>query len=233
MLSTTRASISLVVLTPLLLAVLSCRAPAGGPSTTDSKPGAESVTAFLKDANDTLLSLGKASNEAGWVQSTFITTDTQAISARTNDAYVTAATNYAKKAATFPASIGTPDEQRQLSVLKNTMTMAAPANAAEATEMTRLGAALEAAYGSGKYCPSGAEAADSCLDIEAVTKILAENRDPKRLREVWEGWHTISPPMKKDYVRFAELMNKGAKEIGFADNGVMWRSRYDLSLIHI
>jgi len=229
MLSTTRASISLVVLTPLLLAVLSCRAPAGGPSTTDSKPGAESVTAFLKDANDTLLSLGKASNEAGWVQSTFITTDTQAISARTNDVYVTAATNYAKKAATFPASIGTPDEQRQLSVLKNTMTMAAPANAAEAAEMTRLGAALEAAYGSGKYCPSGVEAADSCLDIEAVTKILAENRDPKRLREVWEGWHTISPPMKKDYVRFAELMNKGAREIGFADNGVMWRSRYDMA----
>jgi peptidyl-dipeptidase A len=114
-------------------------------------------------------------------------------------------------------------------VLKNTMTMAAPADAAEAAEMTRLGAALEAAYGSGKYCPSGAEAADSCLDIEAVTKILAENRDPKRLREVWEGWHTISPPMKKDYVRFADLMNKGAKEIGFADNGVMWRSRYDMA----
>jgi peptidyl-dipeptidase A len=35
--------------------------------------------------------------------------------------------------------------------------------------------------------------------------------------------------MKKDYVRFADLMNKGAKEIGFADNGVMWRSRYDMA----
>ena len=230
MLSSTRAFVLFLVLTPLLLAAVSCRAPGtGGPGATDSTPGADSVTAFLKDANDTLLSLGKASNEAGWVQSTFITTDTQAISARVNDAYVTAATNYAKKAATFPAGAGTPDEQRQLSVLKNTMTMAAPANPAEAAEMTRLGAALEAAYGSGKYCPSGVEAADSCLDIEAVTKILAENRDPKRLREVWEGWHTISPAMKKDYVRFAELMNKGAKEIGFADNGVMWRSRYDMA----
>ena len=230
MLSQTRASLSLPVLAPLLLAALSCQAPGtGGPGAADSKAGANGVTAFLKDANDTLLSLGKAANEAGWVQSTFITTDTQAISARINEAYVTAATNYAKKAATFPAGTGTPDEQRQLSVLKNTMTMAAPANPAEAAEMTRLGAALEAAYGSGKYCPSGAEAADSCLDIEAVTKILAENRDPKRLREVWEGWHTISPPMKKDYMRFAELMNKGAKEIGFADNGVMWRSRYDMA----
>ena len=119
------------------------------------RPAPSGVTAFLKDANDTLLSLGKAANEAGWVQSTFITTDTQAISARTNEAYVTAATNYAKKAATFPAGAGTPDEQRQLTVLKNTMTMAAPADPAEAAEMTRLGAALEAAYGSGKYCPAG------------------------------------------------------------------------------
>ncbi len=219
----------LAVLVSILLCTTACQGSrTGSPGASDQKAGAEGVTAFLKDANDTLLSLGKAANEAGWVQSTFITTDTQAISARINEAYVTAATNYAKKAATFPAGAGTADEQRQLTVLKSTLTMAAPANPAEAAEMTRLGAALEAAYGSGKYCPAGVEAADSCLDIEAVTKIMAESRDPKRLREVWEGWHTIALPMKKDYVRFAELMNKGAKEIGFADNGVMWRSRYDM-----
>ena len=34
--------------------------------------------------------------------------------------------------------------------------------------------------------------------------------------------------MKKDYARFVELSNKGAKEIGFADTGAMWRSRYDM-----
>ncbi len=226
--TTTRWRISVVILAALVPATLSCRTPpAGGPGT-GSKAGAEGVTAFLKDANDTLLSLGKAANEAGWVQSTFITADTQAISARINEAYVTAATDYAKQAATFPAGAGTAEEQRQLTVLKNTLSMAAPADPAEAAEMTRLGAALEAAYGSGKFCPSGASG-DACLDIEAVTKILAENRNPGRLREVWEGWHTISPPMKKDYARFVELMNKGAKEIGFPDNGAMWRSRYDMA----
>jgi peptidyl-dipeptidase A len=34
--------------------------------------------------------------------------------------------------------------------------------------------------------------------------------------------------MKKDYARFAELSNKGAKEMGFADTGAMWRSKYDM-----
>ena len=57
---------------------------------------------------------------------------------------------------------------------------------------------------------------------------MANSRDEKRLRQVWEGWHTISPPMKKDYARFAELSNKGAKELGFADTGAMWRSKYDM-----
>ena len=53
-------------------------------------------------------------------------------------------------------------------------------------------------------------------------------RNEKELRREWEGWHTISPPMKKDYARFAELSNKGAKELGFADTGAMWRSKYDM-----
>ena len=34
--------------------------------------------------------------------------------------------------------------------------------------------------------------------------------------------------MRKDYVRFVELVNEGAKEMGFADAGEMWRSGYDM-----
>ena len=35
--------------------------------------------------------------------------------------------------------------------------------------------------------------------------------------------------MKQDYARFVELSNEGAKEVGFADTGAMWRSRYDMA----
>jgi len=57
---------------------------------------------------------------------------------------------------------------------------------------------------------------------------MATTRDEKLLREAWEGWHTIAPPMRKDYARFVELSNKGASELGFADTGAMWRAKYDM-----
>ncbi|HEX7708112.1 MAG TPA: M2 family metallopeptidase, partial [Thermoanaerobaculia bacterium] len=48
------------------------------------------------------------------------------------------------------------------------------------------------------------------------------------LLEAWRGWHTISPPMRGSYTRFVELMNSGAKELGYSDVGAMWRSKYDM-----
>src|SRR5690606_32369959 len=42
------------------------------------------------------------------------------------------------------------------------------------------------------------------------------------------GWHTIGRPMREDYVRFVELANEGARELGYEDLGVMWRSGYDM-----
>ena len=34
--------------------------------------------------------------------------------------------------------------------------------------------------------------------------------------------------MRKNFTRYVELANKGARELGFADNGAMWRSGYDM-----
>src|SRR3954465_10390563 len=144
-------------------------------STTNPKPDANNVTQFLAQANDNLLKLGTPRNEAGWVQDNFITVDTQAISARATEGLVNAATDYAKRAARFPADAGTPEERRQLTVLKNTMTMAGPSDPKKTAELTTITARLAAAYGSGKYCPAGQEGTEGCLDVEAVTKVLAEN----------------------------------------------------------
>jgi hypothetical protein len=54
------------------------------------------------------------------------------------------------------------------------------------------------------------------------------SRDPEELKKAWVGWHQIAIPIRKDYVRFVELSNKGAKEMGFKDTGAMWRSKYDM-----
>jgi len=213
----------LAIVMLLLLVLGGCRAaaPTGGAPATDLK-------AFLDEVDATLLRLSNEANQAGWVQETYITPDTEAIAARASEALMNAVTGFAKRAATFNAQSATPEQQRQLTVLKNSITMASPSEAKESEELAKLVTSMNGAYGRGKYCPAGEGSSETCLDIEAITEILAKDRNPAHIRDVWEGWHTISPPFKKDYVRFVELSNKGAKELGFANTGAMWRSKYDM-----
>jgi len=79
---------------------------------------------------------------------------------------------------------------------------------------------MDATYGVAKWGP---------LDINTIAKIMRENCDPRRLLEVWEGWHTVAPPMRDRYTRFVHLMNEGARELGYGDVGLMWRSKYDMA----
>ena len=182
---------------------------------------------FLDEVNSDMLRLLTAANRAGWVQSTYITPDTEALAAQASEALITAVTKYARQARRFDKVTLPPADRRQMEVLKNSLTMSAPPDPKEAEELSRLVASMEGVYGSGKYCPKAAAPAE-CLDIEKITEILAESREPKRLQEVWEGWHTISIPMRRDYARFVELSNKGAVALGYADTGAMWRGKYDM-----
>ena len=174
-----------------------------------------------------MLKLGIELSQAGWVQSTFITIDTEAINARADQAYSEAVARYAKAAARFDQVTVPPDQRRQLNLLKLSLEKVTPSDPKEAEELSKLAASLEATYGRGKWCQDPAKP-DACLDIEKITEVLATSRDPKWVRDVWEGWHTISVPMRKDYTRFVELANKGARELGFADTGAMWRLKYDM-----
>jgi peptidyl-dipeptidase A len=208
----------------ILLASVSTRAQS---SSQQSSGSPQTAQQFLEQANADALRLSNAANRAGWVQSTYITPDTERMAADATGALINAVTRFATEATKFRDAQVSASERRQLDLLRTSLTMAAPPKASEAEELTRLAASMEGAYGRGKYCPEGVTG-DDCLDVEEITEILAENRDPKRLQEVWAGWHTIAIPMRKDYARFAELSNKGAKSLGFADTGAMWRSKYDM-----
>ena len=206
------------------LAIAGGRTHAQSPSTAAPPPDAST---FLEHVNREMLRLAVAASRAGWVQATYITPDTEVMAAEANEAQVGAVTEFARQAAKFGDAQVTPSERRQLDMLRTSLTMLAPPDPKEAEELTRLAASMEGVYGRGKYCPGNASG-DACLDIEEITKILAENRDPKRLQEVWAGWHTIAIPMRNDYARFVELSNKGVRQLGFADTGEMWRSKYDM-----
>ena len=210
----------LVVAGMLMWRVRATRQPEGAPSV-------ESATKFLADVNYTMLRLGNAQNQAGWVAETYITDDTAALNAKAQQDFADAVARFAKASTRFDAIALPPDLRRQLDVLKVSLVLATPSDPKASEELTKIAAGLDASYGKGKWCADPAKP-DTCLDIEKITEIMATSRDPKRLREVWEGWQTVGQPMKASYARFVTLSNTGAKELGFADTGAMWRSKYDM-----
>ena len=206
-------------LVPVLCAAALFGAP---PTPADAKT-------FLDDAAKKLLDLTLEAGQAQWVQSTYITDDTEAVAARANQRLISEGVRLAKAAVAFDKVQLPPDQRRMMRILKNGLVLAAPANPAESAEVTRLGTSLEGAYGKGKYCPEDRNGKPQpCLDIEGVTRIMAESTNPAELLDAWNGWHRISRPMRPDFQRFVELANKGARELGFKDTGAMWRSKYDM-----
>ncbi len=190
-------------------------------------PTADDAKKFVEAANAELLKLGVEQQQAEWVAETYITDDTEAIGARAGQALNDAAARLAKEAVKYDNVQVAPDLRRQLTLLKVALVLASPKDPKQAEELAKLVSSMTATYGKGRWCKDPKDE-KSCLNIEGVTSILANSRDPKELRAAWEGWQTVSQPMKKDYVRFVELANTGAKELGFADSGAMWRGKYDM-----
>jgi peptidyl-dipeptidase A len=199
----------------------------GANSSVSAAPAAADAKGFLERTSGTMLTLGIAQSQAGWVQQTYITDDTDAIAARSNQTYIDAVARFAKEAVKYDHVSVPADQRRQLNLLKLSLVMATPSDPREAEELTKTMARLEAAFGKAKWCPQPS-VPETCQNIDAITKTLATSRDEPQLRAAWEGWHTIGAGMKQDYQRFVELSNKGAKELGFADTGAMWRAKYDM-----
>jgi peptidyl-dipeptidase A len=201
-------------------------APAAAPAA-PAAPTVEEATQFVNEAEAQLAAMNVDAQRASWLQSTYITHDTQLLAARENEKLITAGVELAKRAARFDQLELPYDVRRKLEIIKLALTSPGPADPALTAEMARIASELEAEYGAGKYCPPG-KSGDACLDINEITNIMRTSRDPNQLLDVWRGWHQVSPPMRDRYTRFVELMNQGARDLGYADVGAMWRSKYDM-----
>ena len=197
-------------------------------ATAAGKPTVEEARKFVEDAEARLYDLDVRTARADWVHATYITDDTQVLSAQANEQLVAAKVELAKAATRFDGLDLPEDVARKLKLLKLAMTLSAPSDPKEAAELTRIVAAMEGTYGKGKWCRQGKDGKEECLDINQLSKILSESRDPAELLAAWKGWHAIAPPIRDDYARYVELGNKGARELGFKDMGALWRSKYDM-----
>ena len=205
------------------LMLMSCTDNPNSPSGSATKDEAEK---FLADAEKRLLDLNMKAGRADWVKSTFITDDTEALAADANDNLIAATTELAEQARRYENVDLPAESKRKLKLLKLSLTLPAPKDPKERNELTKLAASMEGEYGKGKYCPDGENG--KCLSLPELEQIMANSRDPEELKKAWVGWHRIAIPIRKEYVRFVELSNKGASEMGFKDTGAMWRSKYDM-----
>lgn len=181
--------------------------------------------AFLTDAEQELLELGIEAERANWVNATFITDDTDALAARAGERLAVAWARYAKASRRFDGVALSSEDARKLEKLRLGLVAPAPEDPKESEELSLLLTRLQSTYGKGKYTPPGAT---EPLDLTALSNILAESRDARKLLDAWQGWRTVSPPMRADYARFVTLSNKASREMGFTDTGALWRAKYDM-----
>ena len=193
-------------------------------------PTAVQARRFIDSAETVLAALSVKANRADWVANNFITSDTEELTAEAQEAYGVATQRLALAARRFDRVRLPADVRRKFTLLRLSLAAPPPGNPSDAAELTRIGVGLQADYGKGTYCrPSKAKAdGRECLQITELGRLMAQGRDPVDLLDLWRGWHSIAPPMRDRYARFVELSNKGARELGFADAGAMWRSGYDM-----
>ena len=201
----------------LAVAISSCAEQTG--------PTVEEARTFVADAESRLLDLWIKAGYAGWVQKNFITDDTNLIAATTNTEVMAATTRLASEAARFNVLALPEDLERKLTRLKTSLSAVAPSDSALQRELAGIMIEMESIYGQGAYCPEGEE---GCLDLPTMERMFADVRETDELLEIWKGWREVAPQMEPLYERFVALSNAGARELGFADVGDMWRSGYDM-----
>ena len=194
---------------------------------TDAKADAN-ADAFVARVNREYKEMYPELTAAQWLSSTYINDDSQTVAAKANERFLTRLNGWIKAAKPFEGQKMSPESARAILLLKLSTAMPPPNDPAKLGELTRIATKMEGDYGAGKYC-TGTGEAKGCRDLGELSGTLATSRDYQAQLDAWQGWHTISQPMRKDYVRFVELVNEGAKEMGFADAGEMWRSGYDMT----
>ena len=196
------------------------RRPAAG------RPTVAEAQKFINEAEARLGELAVKAERADWVNSNFITDDTEALTADARQEFTAAVTELAEASRRFDGLKLPEETARKFKLLRLALTLPAPSNAREREELTRITVSMKGDYGKGKYCPGGEKG--ECLTLNDMERIMATSRDPEELKRVWTGWHAVAPPYRDRYSRFVQLANKGAVEMGFKDVGMMWRSNYDL-----
>ena len=181
--------------------------------------------AFVARAERELAEFSVLNARAQWVNSTYITPDTDALAAHFGTIGTEMGVRLATEAARFQDVEGLSyDTRRKLDILRAGLTLPAPTTEGAAAELNRISTDLQSQYGRGRGTMN-----NETLTGNEIEARMGTVRDPEDLREMWTSWNNnVGAPMRPQYARMVEIANAGARELGFADTGAMWRSNYDM-----
>jgi peptidyl-dipeptidase A len=200
----------------------------GGVRAAEKPRSATEASAFVRRTNAELKRLSQRSSTAEWIKNTYITDDTERMAAAANEELLGFMSKAVKDASLWKNIELDADTRRQLMLLRVSSPVAAPSDPKLRMELTTLSAKMEGIYGKAMSCGADGKS-KKCQDIGALTELMAKSRNDDVLRDAWLGWHRATRELRPLYTRYVELVNQGAKEIGFSDNGQMWRSAYDMT----
>jgi peptidyl-dipeptidase A len=180
----------------------------------------------LDRAEEQLLDLSIETSRADWVHATYITEDTQSLAAKANARLIARTVEWARQAMQVPPATLDATARRKVKLLRLSLPLVAPDDPREGEELARTVAEMQGTYAKGRHVPLGGT---EPVDLQALSRILTESRDPARLADAWTGWHRVGRSIRAPFTRYVELANRGARQLGFEDTGAMWRSKYDMS----
>jgi peptidyl-dipeptidase A len=189
------------------------------------QPPAETADEFVARVNAELADLERELGAAGWVRATYITPDTAILQSLARERYAAWHSRTVEQAASYDGQQLAPATRRAIELLKLGTSLPAPKDAARRRELTEIATDLTGMYGAGTYCRNDG----GCRQLPELEELIAHSRDYGELLDAWQGWRTIARPMRSRYQRYVELANEGARELGYADLGEMWRAEYDMT----
>ncbi len=217
------AALAIAVAAPLAAQDAALAPEAAGATYPETPEGAK---AWLAAVEADLAAFSVEYGHVSWLNATYINHDSDTLAAKYGAELTLKQVAYANEAARYARVPGLDAETtRKLDTLRIGISLPAPNRPGAAEELNAIATSLGSAYGRGKGTLNGQPINGS--DIEAEMGNL--ERTPEELKEMWASWHdNVGAPMRSDYARMTALANEGAKELGFADFGAMWRSGYDM-----
>lgn len=194
------------------------------PAKAAAKPTPADAKKFIAETDVALKKVLADWERSEFVKATYITHDTETIASQRHERYLAFMSQAIQDATKYDGLELDADTARRINLLKVAQSMPAPNDPVQRKKLADLASRMSSIYGKGKYCRG-----DDCRALGELSKVLANSHDYDELLDAWQGWRTISVEMRPMYEEFVSVANDGARELGFADLGVLWRGAYDMS----